>query len=526
MSERSREALEWPKLKEKLAELATSSLGQGLCIQLPLWEDETTVSQKLQETTEFKRVLEEEDAVPMGGIHNLQHPLERARKGAVLEPRELLAVSDTLRASSRLKTYFYQRREYYPLLFRLTQPLADLRGLERTISSCFDAGGEVSDEASPVLRHLRREVRLLHQQIKDRLTSLINAPAYVHFLQEHYYTQRENRYVVLIKAEARNKVPGIVHDTSLSGATVFIEPQDLVEINNQLKMAELEVEREIYRILRELSSLVVDHALEISANLEVLGELDLTYSKARLSQLLEAGAPRVSSRHRVDLLSARHPLMVLSQKDVVPNSIRLDQEGQALIVTGPNAGGKTIALKTLGLCALMVKAGLHIPAAPGSEMPLFSEIYADIGDQQSVESDLSTFSAHLLQILEILHRAGPTTLVLLDEIATATDPDEGAALAQAILERLVEQGALTMATTHYGRLKALASQDARFVNASLEFHRADLRPTYRLIQGTPGRSFGMEIARRLGLSAEVYERAKELLGGEQEGLNRLLEDLE
>lgn len=526
LRERSWEALEWPKVKEKLAELATSSLGKELCDRLSFWEDESTVSRKLQETTELKRALEKEDPVPMGGIHDLRRILERSRKGSILEPSELLTVSETLMAGSRLKAYFYQRRELYPLLFRLAQPLADLRGLERTISSCFDDGGEVSDEASPVLRHLRREARLLHQHIKDRLTSFLNSPVYVHFLQEHYYTLRENRYVILVKAEARSKVPGIVHDTSLSGATVFIEPQELVELNNQLKMAELEVEREIYRILRELSSLVVDHILEISSNLEVLGDLDLTYSKARLSQRLEACAPHLSSRSQVDLLSARHPLMVLSQKEVVPNGIRLGQEGQALIVTGPNAGGKTIALKTLGLCALMVKAGLHIPASPGSEMPLFSEVYADIGDQQSIESDLSTFSAHLLQILEILRCAGPSTLVLLDEIATATDPDEGAALAQAILERLVGQGALTMATTHYGRLKALASQNPLFVNAGLEFYRADLRPTYRLILGNPGRSFGMEIARRLGLPAEVYERAKELLGGEQEGLNCLLEDLE
>lgn len=526
LQERSWEALEWPKLKEKLADLATSVPGKEFCRNLPLADDEATISAGLQETTECKDLLEEEGDIPLAGIHDLREVLERAAKEAVLEPKDLIAVGETLRAGARLKSFFQQRRNVCPLLSRLTGPLSDLNELADCIARSFDPSGNLSDDASPVLRSLRRQVRLLHQQIKDHLESILNDPSYAQELQDNYYTIRANRYVIPVKAEARSRVPGIVHDSSLSGATVFIEPQSLVERNNQLKMAELELDREVYRILKELSILVADHAGEILADLQILARVDLVNSKARLSQIMKGCAPAVNARGRVRLLDVRHPLLALAREDVVPNVLCLGREFQALIITGPNAGGKTITLKTMGLCALMVRAGLHLAAAPGSEMAIFSGIYADIGDQQSIESNLSTFSAHLLNMIEILHHAGPGALVLLDEVATSTDPHEGASLAQAVLEQFVDRGALVLATTHYGQLKALPIRDSRFANAGMEFHTTDLRPTYRLELGVPGRSFGMEIAHRLGLSSEAYRRAKDLLGEEQASLEVLLEDLE
>ena len=526
LQERSWESLEWPKLKERLAELATSAVGKELCRNLAPADDETVIIESLQETTECKELLEEEDNLPLAGIGDLREVLERAVKEAVLESKDLIAVGETLRASARLKSFFQQRRGRAPLLCRLTQSLADLDDMAEEISQSFDASGSLSDDASPLLRSLRRQVRLFHQQIKDHLESILTDPSYAQELQDNYYTIRANRYVIPVKAEARSRVAGIVHDSSLSGATVFIEPQRLVERNNQLKMAELEMEREEYRILKELSALVADHAAEISTDLQILARVDLVNSKAQLSRLLKGYAPAVNVRGRVRLLDVRHPLLALTREEVVSNVLCLGRDFQALIITGPNAGGKTITLKTMGLCALMVRAGLHLPAAPDSEMAVFSGIYADIGDQQSIESSLSTFSAHLLNMTEILHNAGPRALVLLDEVATSTDPHEGASLAQAILEQLVDRGALVMATTHYGQLKALPIQDPRFANAGMEFDTTDLRPTYRLELGIPGRSYGMEIARRLGLPAEAYERAKDLLGEERASLDVLLEDLE
>lgn len=526
LQKKSREALEWPKVREKLAELAASPLGRERSLALPLSDDEEEIRAGLQAVTECRALLEEEGDLPLDGLQDLRGVLERAAKEATLETRELLAVSASLQAGERLKSFFLRRRETAPSLHRLTGDLSDLGEVAESIACCFDAAGDLVDEASPELRSLRRQVRLFHQEIKDRLESILRSPSYVPILQENYYTIRANRYVLPVKAEARHRVEGIVHDSSLSGATVFIEPQVLVDLNNQLKMAELELEHEIYRILRDLSTLVADHAGEISADQEILGRVDLLYAKARLSRVLDACAPRLNRRGPVRLLGARHPLLALAGAEVVPNDICLGEEVRVLIITGPNAGGKTIALKTVGLCALMVRAGLHVPAAPGSEVPFFPEVFADIGDQQSIESSLSTFSAHLLNISDILRQAGPGTLVLLDEVATATDPQEGAALAQAMLEAFAGLGARVLATTHYGQLKGLAFGDPRFSNAGMEFNRHDLRPTYRLQLGLPGRSYGMEIAGRLGLPPEVCRRARELLGAEQVGLDRLLEELE
>lgn len=524
--EKSLLALEWPKIKEKLAELAISPLGKEEALNLPLLRNEATIIQRLEETIDLKQLIQEEGPPPLDGIYDLRPLILRIEKEGVLNVQELIQVYQTLVACARIKTFFITKRSHYPRLYQMVYSLNDLRDLRRRLASCLDEAGELADSASPLLRQLRRQVYALQQAIKDKLNSILNSPPQANILQEEYFTIRGNRYVVPVKAEARAKIPGIVHDSSVSGATIYIEPQELVDLNNRLRIASLDMEHETYRILRELSLLVADYIPEITNNLSLLSHLDLTLSKARLSIMLSAHAPHINTQGKVRLLQVRHPLLILNQEEVVPNDISLGEEYQGLIITGPNAGGKTIMLKTVGLCALMIKAGLPIPASADSEMAIFPEIYADIGDPQSVENNLSTFSGHLSNIIEIIEGASPGSLVLLDEIVTSTDPQEGEALAQAIIEKLLALDTYLIVTTHYNHLKTLSGQNSRIVNAGMEFDLKGLRPTFRLLMRIPGRSYGMEIGHRLGLPQELCSRAKELWGLQPQAIDIFLDQLE
>jgi len=526
MVERSLIALEWPKIRERLEEMTSSALGREAARRISFMSEAQRIEQRLAEAWEMRQLLEEEGEPPLEGIYDLGPLLVRLDKEGVLSSQELLQVYRTLVATSRLRTFFLIRRDRYPHLFQQTAQLIDLKDLRRHLSDCLDESGNLTDSASPLLRQLRRQVQSLQQTIKGRLESIISSPEYSHVLQENYYTIRAGRYVVPIKAEARSKLPGIVHDSSMSGATLFVEPQELVDLNNRLRIAELELEHESYRILRELSYLVADYLPEIRKNLEILASVDLTYAKGRLGMVLDAHPPKINVQGKIKLIKVRHPLLVLGQDSVVANDFSLGDRFQGIIITGPNAGGKTIMLKTVGLCALMTRAGLLIPAAPDSEMPIFPAIYADIGDPQSVEGNLSTFSGHLTNIREILRKVYPGSLVLLDELITSTDPVEGEALAQAIIEKFLAMGVYLVVTTHYNHLKVLASQNELLVNAAMEYDFNHLRPSYRLIFGIPGRSYGMEIADRLGLDPSICQRARELMGQQSQSLHLLLGQLE
>jgi len=518
--------LDWSSLIEALSSLVSSPFGRERC-QAPAWiEDCASVDQALDETEELKSHLDQGGSFPISGIHDIRPHLRRVEKEGVLKPSELLEIASTLRAINQCRHYLRIRRDSLPMNKDRAGSLPDLDDLQRVLENSFDPSGEISDRASPELEDLRKKARAFHAEIIERVDRLLLRPQYEKILQDRYYTVKADRYVVPVKVEARHMIRGIVHDSSSSGATLFIEPQEIVDLNNRLKIAKLDVEHEERLILQDLSGRVLDRSDEISDALEAMGDLDYALARARLAQRLKAHRPHINTEGIVDLLEARHPLLELSPVRVVPNDICLGRGFRTLIITGPNTGGKTVTLKTLGLFALMVRGGMLLPASPDSTVSLFDQIFADIGDEQSVTKNLSTFSAHIGNIISIMERCSPGALVLLDEIIIGTDPTEGAALARALLEAFTQIGARTAVTTHYSELKGLAATQSAYSNACVEFDAETLRPTYRLITGVPGKSSAINIARRLGMPEAVLSRAVSLYGTGHNELDKLIDDLQ
>ena len=504
------EALGWNELLAHLSALCHTVRGEERARALPLLVEPDAVQAELDLVAEARALHDRGDPLPFGSIWDLRLPLRRLEKDGTLDGPTLIQMGQTLQAGSRLARFLRDRREPAPGLARLASAISPLDGVSGPILDAFDEGGVLSDRASPDLARLRRALAEMHERLTRRMRGLMDAPEIAKHLQDHFYTQREDRYVLPIRSDAGPAVEGIVHGSSASGATTFIEPQAVVGLNNELKVAEIAVLREEARILGELSATVGEEWQAIGENLAVLERLDVVNARARLAIKLSAQPPRLSDRGHLSLLSIRHPLMVLAGVPVVPNDVEL-APGRALVISGPNAGGKTVCLKTLGLCALMTRAGMHLPTGSDCEIPIYTHVGADLGDDQSIERNLSTFTAHLSHLREFLDLAQAGTLILLDEIAVGTDPGEGAALAQALLERLTESGAQVVVTTHYERLKTLAITDPRFVNASVGLDLERLLPTYRLHLGVPGSSGALPVARRLGMPESVLDRAASLL---------------
>ncbi|MDK2888237.1 MAG: mismatch repair protein MutS2 [Thermoanaerobacter sp.] len=523
MDERTLKRLEYDKVLEHLARYTISSLGRERVLSLRPVTDRQAIQTWQAETTQARELLRLEPGADFGGWHDIRRQLQRAVQGAVLEPQELFETGQTLGALQRIRKFFAGRAGRYPLLEEIAFKIGNFNELERKIKKAILPGGEIADDASPALSSIRRRLLRAQQQVRELLENIIRSPAYQKYLQDPIVTIREGRYVVPVKQEYRSQVPGIIHDQSASGATLFIEPMAVVESNNEVRRLQVMEKQEIERILGELSRAVAARGEELAQSLEALGQLDFILARARYSEHLDAVEPRLLPAPRLNLRQARHPLLT---GEVVPISVHLGYQFDTLVITGPNTGGKTVTLKTIGLLALMAQSGLHIPVAVGSELGVFNAIFADIGDEQSIEQSLSTFSSHLTNIVGILNQAGPGSLVLLDELGAGTDPDEGAALAQAILERLHEMGARTVATTHYSQLKNFAFTRERVENASVEFDAVTLKPTYRLLIGKPGASNAFEIARRLGLAPDVVERARSFMTVEQVQVADLMQQLE
>ena len=546
MEQETREAvaagvLEWPKLLEIVASSARSSMGADRCRVLRGDATLGSARQKLAETTDMVTLRAGADPFPSLSFPDLREPLARAVKGAPMETHELRDCSVVLGLTEDVRRYLGRHRHDAPALNGVAQPLVgigEFHRLKEALDVAIDRDGSIKESATPELRRLTQHAHDLKQTMRRRLEQIVQSRRYAEVLQEFYFAQREGRYVVPVKAEMQGRIPGIVHDVSASGATVFLEPRELVELNNSIKVVDLEVEREVRRILRELTALVAGQADVIRTALDGLAELDCITAKADFSSRIKGNPVALNDRGRIMLKKARHPLLVLTKERVVPNDIQFDETVLVLVISGPNTGGKTVTLKILGLFALMVRAGLHLPCEPESEMAVFSAIYADIGDAQDLAKDLSSFSAHMVQMVDLLKDAATaarpegmeqrpaTALVLLDEPVTSTDPAEGAALAEALLNRLAQLQMKVVATTHYMALKVLAQTTPGFANASVEFDVSTLSPTYRLFMGTPGGSSAIEIAGRLGMEESILDDARRRLHTDDRALDQLLNDLQ
>ncbi len=503
MHEKSRVTLEYPKIVQRLAGHCDFSASRELAEALVPSTDLAIVRRQLAFTTEARQLLDTRPEASIRSAHDVRPQVHLAVRNGMLMPDQLLEIQQTVQSAAFLHRLLSRLDEAFPLLRGLGVDLPVRAALDDRIGACISDDGAVRDSASPRLREVRQQVRTAQQRLQERLGGLVNE--FRDVLQDALITTREGRYVLPVRAEARSKVRGIVHDQSSSGATVFVEPLVIVEMNNRLRELEAEERAEVQRILMELSGFVGSEAPHLTLMVDLLAEIDFHFAKARYSQVLRANPAQVNTEGRLRLVEARHPLLTGA---VVPLDFRLGQEFTMVVITGPNTGGKTVALKTVGLLALMTQAGLHIPAGEDSIMPVYREVLADIGDEQSIEQSLSTFSSHMTRIIEIMKLAHAGSLVLLDELGAGTDPSEGSALARAILLDLLGKGAECVATTHYSELKGFAHEQAGVTNASVEFNVETLSPTYRLQIGLPGRSNALAIAARLGLDAAVIARAR------------------
>ncbi|MBC7342779.1 MAG: endonuclease MutS2 [Clostridia bacterium] len=523
MDRHTLEKLELDKVLVRLQACCYTELGKKLAAGIKPFTDIETVRTKLEETSEAARLVRLHPVLPFHGITDIHPLLERVKLGSTLKGEELVLVRQVVQAARHLKEFFAGLKESYPRLEKLAARIETFQALEVEIARALDPDGRVKDEASPELARWRRRIGVLEQRIHDCLEGLIHSREMQPYLQDPIVTSRAGRYVVPVKSEYRSQVPGLVHDQSASGATVFIEPMAVVELNNELRAAQAAERHEVEAILGQLSRQVGKASEAIGFTLGLLGQLDLILARGHLSQRMNAVAPELNTEGRLKLDQARHPL--LSGK-VVPISVEVGRDFTCLIITGPNTGGKTVALKTVGLLCLMAQCGLHIPAEDTSQVPIWQQILVDIGDEQSIEQSLSTFSSHMKNIIYILEQSDENTLVLLDELGAGTDPAEGAALGAAILDELRSRQTRVIATTHYGDLKIYAYQTPGVENAAVEFDVASLEPTYQLRIGAPGSSNALEIAQRLGLSSRVLQQARQYLGPGQVAVSDLVQDLE
>jgi DNA mismatch repair protein MutS2 len=512
--------LELPKVLARLATYTSFSAGEEKACALIPATDLQEVRWRLETTGEARALLEAKSDTTLGGAHDIRPQVEAAQRSAVLPPPELLDVRDTLIAARNLHRTLTRLKEQFPRLAVIASRIQPCPEIVEEIERCLDARGNVRDDASPELARIRREARTAHDRLQDKLQAIIGSPRNAPFLQEALITQRDGRYVIPLKADFKGRIRGIVHDVSASGATVFVEPLSVVDLNNTWRELQLAEEQEVHRILLGLSALVADSADAIVQSVEALADLDLAFAKATYADAIHATTPDLVPLRKgptVRFLGARHPL--LDPQTVVPIDVELDDETHVVVITGPNTGGKTVSLKTVGLLTVMAQAGLHLPVEEGAVLSPFEAVYADIGDEQSIEQNLSTFSSHLTNILSFIDEADGRSLVLLDELGAGTDPAEGAALARALLDHFRGRGAMTFVATHYPELKTYAQLTPGVCNASVEFDAETLSPTYKLSIGLPGRSNAFAIAQRLGLPRDIVEAARKLVSpGDLHGL--------
>ncbi len=533
MDAKSLQVLEYPKIRERLRSFCDFSASMELALALEPTDSYDLALARLAETTEARKLFSMQE-IGIGGAHDIRPAADLAARGGVLDPQQLLDVKSTLISCREIKKSLERKTDEYPRLSQIAAGLPESHGIVDAITRVLSDRGEVLDSASPKLASLRREIKIAHDRLMSRLQKYLTESG--NKLQEPIITQRDGRYVIPLRAEFKGQIKAVIHDQSSSGATLFVEPLPVVELNNQVRELELQARDEERRILHEISAQVGEHREELTYGIENLAMLDLIFAKAKYAEELRASEPVIShqssvssdrssvtSKPSIKLIHARHPL--LDPAVVVPIDVDPSPGTRAIVITGPNTGGKTVSLKTVGLLALMAQSGLHIPAQSGSGLPCFHAVYADIGDEQSIEQSLSTFSGHITNIIRVLKHIDERSLVIFDELGAGTDPQEGAALARAILNHLLEVGCTSLIATHYPELKTFAHSTEGVVNASLEFDIKTLRPTYHLEIGLPGRSNALLIAQRLGLPQPIIDSAKGEISPDDLRADKLLDDI-
>lgn len=524
MNEKAIKVLEYNKIIELLKGQAGSEMTRKIISELKPFTDPRVIRTVLEETDEAVRLISFKGPLPLGNFYDIKQFVGFAQKGGSLNMKQLLQVLYNMKITANVINWLKGDVPSLPILQSLVEVLAVFKDLAEEIDRSIESEDMVSDNASSELRHIRRSIVRQNDTIKNRINQMINKADNQSMLQDAIVTVRDGRYVIPVKQEHRSKFPGIVHDQSASGATLFIEPQVIVNMNNELRELEVAEKAEVERILAELSGRVGEHAAQLNNNQEILVQLDLIMAKGKLAHIQHAECPSVNEDGILVLKEARHPL--IDRQKAVPINVSIGDKYSTLVVTGPNTGGKTVTLKTAGLLAMMAQTGLHIPAASSSTIPIYENIFADIGDEQSIEQSLSTFSSHMKNIVEIVEKASDKSLILLDELGAGTDPTEGAALAIAVLETLRSRGAQIFATTHYTELKKYAIQTSGVENASMEFDIETLSPTYKLTIGIPGKSNAFEISKKLGLPGEIIDKSKSLLEGGDIKFESVLEAIE
>ncbi|RFU70704.1 endonuclease MutS2 [Peribacillus saganii] len=527
MHNKAMRTLEFHKIKEQLLTFASSSIGKEKAQQLEPSVDFQEVVKWQEETDEAAKAFRLRGNVPLGGIFDIRPHAKRAQIGGMLSPGELMEISSTIRAGRVLERFIAELIEdghELPLIAEYMNAFSPQQDLQKLINNAISENGEVMDSASEKLRALRNQLRTNEARVREKLESMIRSSNAQKMLSDAIITIRNDRFVIPVKQEYRSSYGGIIHDQSSSGQTLFIEPQVIVQLNNVLQETRVLEQQEIERILIELSAAVGEHTHELLQNVKILAHIDFMFAKAKYAKKLKASKPLLNNEGRVKLFKAKHPL--IPPDVVVANDIFLGEDFTTIVITGPNTGGKTVTLKTIGLCTLMAQAGLQIPAIDGSEAAVFRSVYADIGDEQSIEQSLSTFSSHMVNIVDILKQMDHDSLVLFDELGAGTDPQEGAALAISILDEVYKRGARVIATTHYPELKAYGYNRQGVINASVEFDIETLSPTYRLLIGVPGRSNAFEISKRLGLNESVIENARGYIGADTNKVENMIASLE
>ncbi|MFT8321375.1 MAG: endonuclease MutS2 [Bacillus sp. (in: firmicutes)] len=526
MQERVLKTLEFDKIKKQLAEHVSSSLGQWKAEQLVPSTEFDEVVRWQEETDEAAKIFRMRGNIPLNGIYDIRPHVKRSSIGGMLSPLELIQIANTVHASRQIKRFIeeFHEEDAVPILAELVEEMMVLVEVEEEITMAIDEQGVVMDSASEALRSLRAQLRRNESKVREKLESMIRSSNAQKMLSDAIITIRNDRFVIPVKQEYRGNYGGIIHDQSASGQTLFIEPQSVVTLNNELAAIRVKEQQEIDRILTQLTAIVSGYSTELLDIVAVLTEVDFMFAKAKYGHRLKGTKPTINNKRKISLFKARHPLIPIEQ--VVANDVTLGGDFSTIVITGPNTGGKTVTLKTVGLCTLMAQAGLQIPALDGSEMGVFEAVYADIGDEQSIEQSLSTFSSHMVNIVSILDKVDDNSLVLFDELGAGTDPQEGAALAISILDEVNSRGARVIATTHYPELKAYGYNRDGVINASVEFDIETLSPTYKLLIGVPGRSNAFEISKRLGLQEHVIATARAHVSDESNKIENMIASLE